>query len=343
MIDTAQSVRNARLYRLRAAGRKTSSATHETAAAANQTATAQRDLPSVGVVIPTRARPEAMARTLKAVLAQDYPGPMRVIVVYDGTPPDYLLARALPRPVMVLSNRRTRGLAGTRNTGVLGLDTDLVAFCDDDNEWAPAKITAQVDALLAHPDAEFVTCAIEVEHAGGATPRLVEHDTIRLDDLIRSRMAMIHSSTFMMRRAALLGGLGLVAEDAPGSDTEDWDLLLRAAKRAAVVHVDEPLVRVRWGLQPHSAYEYATRIASLRWMMARHPEMRGCRPGAAKVYGQLACWSAASGNRRDAWYFSAKAVRNNWREPSAAIAIAAASGVVAVDRALDALARRALD
>jgi aspartate aminotransferase-like enzyme len=78
-------------------------------------------------------------------------------------------------------------------------------------------------------------------------------------------------------------------------------------------------------------------------MMARHPEIRGCRPGAAKVYGQLACWSAASGNRRDAWYFSAKAVRNNWREPGAAIAIAAATGVVAVDRALDALARRTSD
>ena len=112
---------------------------------------AARNLPSVGVVIPTRDRPEAMGQALKAVLAQDYAGPMRVIVVYDGTPPDYLLARALPRPVMVLSNWRTPGLAGTRNTGVLGLDTDLVAFCDDDTEWASGKITAQVQALIARP------------------------------------------------------------------------------------------------------------------------------------------------------------------------------------------------
>src|SRR5215470_8856768 len=93
-----------------------------------------RAVPSVGVVIPTRDRPELMLRALDAALAQDYAGPLRIIVVYDGTPPEYLLARALPRPVLVLSNWRTPGLAGTRNTGVLGLDTDLVAFCDDTDE-----------------------------------------------------------------------------------------------------------------------------------------------------------------------------------------------------------------
>ena len=335
MIDTAQPMRNARPYRL-APGRS-----RDSSPAATAVPTAAANLPSVGVVIPTRERPEAMSQALKAVLAQDYAGPMRVIVVYDGTPPDYLLARALPRPVMVLSNWRTPGLAGTRNTGVLGLDTDLVAFCDDDTEWASGKLTAQVQALVARPESEFVTCAIEVEHAGHRSPRLADQDTVRIEDLVAARMEMLHSSTFLMRRTALLGGLGLVAEDAPGSDNEDWDLLLRAAKRSPVVHVDQALVRVRWPRQPHSAYEYATRISSLRWMMTRHPEIRGCRPGAARVYGELACWSAASGNRRDAWYFSAKAIRNNWREPGTAMAIAAASGVVRVDRVLGALDRRA--
>ena len=139
---------------------------------------------------------------------------------------------------------------------------------------------------------------------------------------------MLHSSTFMVRREAMLNGLGLVAEDAPGSQNEDWDMLLRAARRAPIVHVDEPLVQVLWARSSHFAYEYATKISSLRWMMSRHPEIRGCRPGAARVYGQLACWSAASGNKRDAWHFTREAVRNNWREPRAAIAIAAASGVV---------------
>jgi glycosyltransferase involved in cell wall biosynthesis len=336
MIETAQPIRNVRPFRLRAPRSNVSTMYAAAEAAAHQSVLR----PSVGVVIATRDRSEALSRALQSVLAQDYAGSMRVIVVYDGTPPDYRLARALPRPVMVLANWRAAGLAGTRNTGVLGLDTDLVAFCDDGDLWAPGKVSAQVAALTAHPEAEFVTCAVEVEHNGGIARWLAHRDKIRLDDLVRSRMSMIPSSTFMIRRMALLGGLGLVAEDAPGSDNEDWDLLVRAARRTPLVHVDEPLVRVRWRRSPHSPHEYATRISSLRWMMARHPEIRGCRPGAARVYGQLACWSAASGNRRDAWYFSAKAIRSNWREPGTAIALAAASGVLPVERMLGALNKR---
>lgn len=297
-------------------------------------------VPSVGVIILARDRTELMPGALDAVLAQDYTGPLRVIVVYDGTPPDYLLAHSESRPVMVLANWRTPGLAGTRNTGVLGLDTDLVAFCDDGDRWMPNKITTQVNALTSTPDAEFVTCAIEVRHEGKVLPRLAGKSLVRLDDLVKSRMSMLHSSTFMVRREALLGGLGLVAEDAPGSQNEDWDMLLRAAKRAPIVHVDKPLVRVPWSPSSHLAYEYATEISSLRWMMSRHPEIRGSRPGAARVYGQMACWSAASGNRREAWTFTRAAVRNNWHEPRAAIAIAAATGIVRVDRILNALQRR---
>src|SRR5437764_2458488 len=141
-------------------------------------------------------------------------------------------------------------------------------------------------------------------------------------------MAMLHSSTFLLRRRSLLSGLGLVAEDAPGSQNEDWDLLLRAARRGPIRHLDRPLVRVRWGRSSHYAYEYATKISSLRWMMQRHPEISGCRPGAARVYGQLACWSAATGNRSQAWQFSKEAVRANWKEPRTAIALAAMTGAV---------------
>jgi hypothetical protein len=163
-----------------------------------------------------------------------------------------------------------------------------------------------------------------------------------MEQLTRSRMAMLHSSSFLVRRDSLTDSdrIGLVAEDAPGSQNEDWDLLLRAARRAPVVHLDEPLVRVLWGRASHYAYEYATKISSLRWMMQRHPEISGCRPGAARVYGQLACWSAASGNRSQAWQFSKEAVRANWKEPRTAIALAAMTGAVKVENVLSALHKR---
>jgi glycosyltransferase involved in cell wall biosynthesis len=303
-------------------------------------------LPSVGVVIATRDRPHLLRRAINAALAQDYAGRLRIVVVYDRTPPEYGLSR---RSLQVMPNRRTPGLAGARNTGIEALDTDLVAFCDDDDVWAPAKLTRQVEALHAVPGAEFATCSIEVEYAGRVTPRRAGRSRVEVADLVRSRMAMLHASGFLVRRSSLVDsvggiglglGLGLVAEDAPGSQNEDWDLLLRAAKRAPIVHVDEPLVRVLWGRGSHFTYEYATKIAALRWMVARHPEIGASRPGAARVYGQLACWSAAAGDRAGAWRWIRAAVRSNWREPRAAIALAAVTGVVRVENVLGVLHRR---
>jgi len=290
--------------------------------------------PSIGVVVPTRNRPELLRRTLAAIAAQDYPGPVRVVVVYDQAPPDRSLSACT-----VLVNERTTGLAGARNTGILALDTDLVAFCDDDDEWLPDKLSAQVAVL---GEAEFATCAIEVRYGDRLVPRLAGTSWVGIDQLARSRMAMLHASTFLIRRDALLSPqrLGLVAEDAPGSQNEDWDLLLRAARRGPIRHLDRPLVRVQWGAGSHYAYEYATKISSLRWMMARHPEIRGCPPGAARVYGQLACWSVAAGNRAAALRYARAAARNNWREPRTAIALAAVTRMVRIEAVLAALHRR---
>nr|BFE76513.1 hypothetical protein GCM10020092_098140 [Actinoplanes digitatis] len=58
------------------------------------------------------------------------------------------------------------------------------------------------------------------------------------------------------------------------------------------------------------------------------------------MYGQLACWSAASGNRSQAWQFSKEAVRANWKEPRTAIALAAIAGAVRVENVLSALHKR---
>ena len=298
--------------------------------------------PSVGVVIPTRNRPELLAKAIAGVVAQDYPGPVRIAVIFDQSDPDQSLVRGGERPLDVLSNLRTPGLAGARNTGIVALDTDLVAFCDDDDVWSPGKLRHQVHALRQRPGTEMVTSAIEVEFKDRVTPRLAGATLIGVEDLVRSRMAMLHSSTFLVRRSAFVDfdGIGLVAEDAPGSQNEDWDLLLRAAKRAPIVHVDEPLVRVLWGRTSQFAYEYASKMASLRWMMARHPEISRNGTGAARVYGQLACWSAATGNRSAAWQYSKEAVRANWREPRTAIAIAAMTGAVKVENVLSALHKR---
>ena len=282
--------------------------------------------PSVGVVLPTHDRPGPLRTALAAVLAQDYPGQISAVVVYDRAEPDPRLADG--DRVRVAANARTPGLAGARNTGIGLLDTDLVAFCDDDDEWLPRKLRVQVEALQARPGAEFATCGIMVEFDGAGHPRLAGRDEITHADLVRSRMVMVHSSTYLVDAGALAGGIGLVDETIPDSQNEDWDLALRAARRHPLVNVDQPLVRVVWGASSHYAQQWQAKADSLRWMLAHHPELVGSPPGAARIYAQLAFAYACLGRRGQACRWAWRALRSNWHERRVPFALAVAVGIV---------------
>ncbi|MFC5830525.1 glycosyltransferase family 2 protein [Nonomuraea insulae] len=286
--------------------------------------------PSVGVVIPTRGdRPGPLREAVAAVLSQDYPGKISVVVVADGCP-----AREIDvsPAVRVLPNTRTAGLPGARNTGIAACESDLIAFCDDDDVWLPGKLAAQVRALRG--GGEFASCGIEVEHGRRRVVRLAGTSTVTADDLVRSRMVMVHSSTFLFER-----GLLRPDESAPAGQNEDWDLALRAAKRRPLVHVDRPLVLVRWA-GSHYAARWADRIAGLEWMLARHPELAVDPRGAARVYGQLAFGHAALGHRRAALRWAARTFAARPAEPRAPIALAVAAGLVSAAGVLSALHHR---
>src|SRR3954464_13597961 len=95
--------------------------------------------PTVGRVRPTRDRPELLRETLRSNLAQDTTAELDIVVVFDRTTPKQELTKLIipGRRVRVTANIRMAGMAGSRNTGILALDTDWVAFCDDDDTWAP--------------------------------------------------------------------------------------------------------------------------------------------------------------------------------------------------------------
>jgi glycosyltransferase involved in cell wall biosynthesis len=295
--------------------------------------------PPVDVVIPTRDRPELLRQALDAVLGQDYPGPITVRVVFDQSAPDRRLAvDGADRRVVVLANTRTPGLAGARNTGILASTGEFVAFCDDDDVWLPGKLRAQVAA--AGPAHELVTCGIRVRYADRLVERPLAASHITLRDLLRSRLAELHPSTFLFRRATLVDGIGLVDEEIPGSYGEDYEFLLRAARRRPVRNLPDVLVEVRWHRRSYFGSRWDTISTALVWLLDRYPEFRGEPRGRARVTGQIAFARAAAGHRRDAVRWAGRTVRGNAREPRAYLALAVATGAVSADTVLRALHTR---
>jgi glycosyltransferase involved in cell wall biosynthesis len=283
------------------------------------------ELPRIGVVIASRDRPELLRNAVRAAFDQTYPAVVDVTVVYDQAGIDPLEDVEVPpgRTLTTIANERTPGLAGARNTGVLASRGELIAFCDDDDVWLPEKLEKQVTAWSREPDASIVATGIRLETEGGSYVRLPPKRA-SFDDFLQSRITEIHPSSFLLRRADLLGRVGLVDEELPAAYGEDYDLLLRASRHGFVLSVVEPLVVVNWRRASFFSGKWEGIAGGLSYLLAKFPEFRRSASGTARIQGQVAFAHAALGDRREARRWATDALRRDIRQLRAYAALAVA-------------------
>src|SRR5512144_711038 len=103
-------------------------------------------VPEVTVIIPTRDRPRWLPRTLVSALAQRGIE-AETIIVDDGssTPVAERLTPAALSRVRVVRHPRPLGVAEARNRGIAEARTNWVAFLDDDDIWAPTKLSRDLE------------------------------------------------------------------------------------------------------------------------------------------------------------------------------------------------------
>lgn len=279
------------------------------------------DSAAVTVVIPTHNRPVLMQRALESVLDQKYAGEIEVIVVFDACEPfDPPVVVPPRRGVRTVANERTRGLAGARNTGILAASHEFVAFLDDDDHWLPGKLDAQMPRFADPARPVLVGSAMVLDDGERTFERLVPLAVVRHHDLLRDRMAGLHSSTFVFHREDLIGKVGLVDEELPGSYGEDYDLLLRTAKVAPIVVVNEPLVSVTWSGQSFYFGRWGAYAEGLTYLFEQH-EFAEDRKAAGRVAGQIAFARAANGERRSARGWVRRSLRSDPTQVKAWLAL----------------------
>jgi GT2 family glycosyltransferase len=290
--------------------------------------------PSVSVIIPTHNRPELLHRAVSAAIAQNYAADIDIIVVHDKCEPHDLNLSVPPgRSIRQLRNARQPGLPGARNTGLLAATGDLVAFCDDDDEWLPGKLHAQVD-LLTSTGATVVGCGITLQYGERTIARDTPLRTVTFADLLHSRVAELHPSTVLARRANALADIGLVDEEIPGGYCEDYDWLLRAARIAEIPMVLAPGVRVNWMTGSLFSQKWDMISKADIYLLAKHPEFATSRVGTARLQGQIAFAQAALGHRREAFRWALRALRHSPREKRGYLALAISARMVSTRRVL---------
>lgn len=120
--------------------------------------------PLVSVVTPTYKRPEKLPRAINSVLNQSYPN-VEIIIVDDNNPDtearkktEEIMASYSDNPrVKYIQHEHNKNGSVARNTGAKNSSAKYIAFLDDDDEYLPEKITAQVQRLEDLPD-EYAVC-----------------------------------------------------------------------------------------------------------------------------------------------------------------------------------------
>ena len=280
--------------------------------------------PLVTVILPTRGRPELVRAAVSSVTGQSYPGPVECLVVHDQEPPDPALAGlgTADHQVRVITNQRTPGLAGARNSGLAEAAGEFIATCDDDDTWHPAKLEAQIRRLLDQPDLLMVGSGIRLMLPDGriiSWPARAERISQRL--LLRNRVKELHSSTLVMRRDTFAKA-GRYDEQTPHGYAEDYDWVLRVARVGRIGAIAAPLADIRKDSGSWWPGDAAVTVAGLEYLLAKHREITASPRGHARLLGQIAFSRSLLGQRGRALRYAGLSIARWPASPHGYLALA---------------------
>ncbi len=187
-----------------------------------------RDAPAVAVVVPARDEAGLIARSLGSLLAQDYPGPYRVILVDDNSCDDTAaIARGLPgaeRLTVIQGRPRPAGWAGKLGAvhqGVAACDAPLILLTDADIAHDPGHVSALV-AQAEATGCDMVSEMVRLNTTSWAERALIPafvyffqllYPFAWVNDPLRATAAAA-GGTVLIRASALarIGGIAAIAD-----------------------------------------------------------------------------------------------------------------------------------
>lgn len=203
----------------------------------------------VSAIIPTFNRAHCILDAIDSIVAQPYPN-VEIIVVDDRSSDHTrdLLAHVETgeKELIVLSNHRTKGPAGARNTGLERATGDYIAFLDSDDHWCAEHLQNGIPIMEDHPQIDVLFGDYEIMDAGaGSKPRSFLATKTRLQSLRKKPLGagaylladnlfaalieenFFHLASSLLRRRFIAAGLRL---NEAVAFSEDRDFAIRLAR-----------------------------------------------------------------------------------------------------------------
>jgi glycosyltransferase involved in cell wall biosynthesis len=241
--------------------------------------------PLFSIVVPTYGRPGYLGECLLSILQQTVED-FEVIVVDDASPEPVELPVEDAR-VRLLRRDTNGGPAAARNTGMAAAGGTYLAFCDDDDLFAPQRLQLAVEGLERAPVA---CCFNRYLDMPAGRPVAVEGDV---------------ADTILDDMAPHLGRTALRRELAPAFDerfdaAEDIEWWLRLAQTEGVTVTT--VRRIGYLVRRHEGERTRTglpsRVRSRELLLREHAEYFAThRRARAFAWKRIGLMSAAYGDR----------------------------------------------
>jgi glycosyltransferase involved in cell wall biosynthesis len=187
----------------------------------------------VSVVIPLFNGERFLAQAIESVAAQTLP-PGEIIVVDDGST-DAGPAIAGSFPGVRVIRQANAGGAAARNAGIGAARSDLVAFLDQDDLWAPRKLEVQAVRMTVSPELGYTLAAQRIFlEPGCPVPAWLRPELVD-----RATPGAVPGT--LVARKWVFTGIGFFDERYRWGDDTDWFLRAREA-RVPMAILDEVLL-----------------------------------------------------------------------------------------------------
>jgi glycosyltransferase involved in cell wall biosynthesis len=187
-------------------------------------------MPLVSIVIPAFNAGSFIGRALEAVRQQTH-AEWEVIVIEDGShdETEEIVARfasVVPQAVLYKNNGINRGIAATRNVGLILAAGTMIAFLDADDWWMPNHLETGVNTLARGAGLCFSGCQIYDQ----ATQTVMASDITTTEPSEPSKLLLfagnfIQTASLVMIRREIRDAVGQF--DSRFQLSEDWDYWMR--------------------------------------------------------------------------------------------------------------------
>jgi glycosyltransferase involved in cell wall biosynthesis len=203
------------------------------------------DQPLVSVIIPSFRRTDTLARAVDSILKQTYKN-IEIIVVDDNgmNSVEQKATEALmniyanEQRVIYIKHGKNKGRSAARNTGISISKGFYVMFLDNDDEFLPNKVAAQIKRLESL-DSNWGACYTKyIRKKNGKTiVYSAENREGKLLEEAIKRNLFIHAGSNLMIRRSVIIDVGGFKEHM--SYNEDVELLVRILTKYKIAFADE--------------------------------------------------------------------------------------------------------